>query len=166
MLTKCRLSNLRTVLLGFGEKKTTTFLRVAHSKWTVVLNQYNLRMVWPIKFCFKVILENVFWNISFLRSFQKLARGYLDSICFKNLTSVATEQLLTPLRKREKGKENKTRKTDIIQGRKLFNMPGCFFMNIIYQHLSNQNPSHCTLRQFSSRMYTLNLSHQTVWEQH
>lgn len=37
-------------------------------------------------------------------------------------------------------------------------------MNIIYQHLSNQNPSHCTLRQFSSRMYTLNLSHQTVWE--
>lgn len=69
MLTKYRLSNLRTVLMGFGKKKTLPFFRLAHSKWTVVLNQNNLKMVWPIKFCFKVILENVFWDIYFLRSF-------------------------------------------------------------------------------------------------
>lgn len=54
--------------MGFGKKKLP-FFRLAHSKWTVALNQNNLKMVWPIKFCFKVILENVFWDIYFLKSF-------------------------------------------------------------------------------------------------
>lgn len=58
MLTKCTVSNLRAVLMGFGGKKkeNTTFFRLACSKWTVVPNQNDLQMVWAVGFCFKVIL--------------------------------------------------------------------------------------------------------------
>lgn len=32
-------------------------------------------MVWPIKFCFKVILENVFWNIYFFEIILEAGKG-------------------------------------------------------------------------------------------
>lgn len=100
-------------------------------------------MVWPIKFCFKVILENVFWNIYFFEIILEAGKGMsgqhmlweFNFCCYRIAVSTS-----------KKKKEKK-----IEQGRVIsFNEETCltyldaFVMNIIYQHSSNQNPSHGT----------------------